>query len=314
MNAEYKYSARNDVFDRTGYTVQNKIATTLQGSIYYGTHDIKEPCVLKRACIKLHKNNAGIMHNQIIKVNENIVKEAKILKYLTSLNGNIPGLTKFIDFWNDDKNFFLIMEYGGESLFQHIMIMHKNIRQNKLQISIWKEHVKILFKQMCLFINWLHNAKICHLDISLENLSIKGCEFENGKFISHGQIYLIDYGLAKCFGDKKSFKRCKKYVGKHCYQAPKVYHKIPYNAFKADIWSLGIILFMMTFGCGAYNIPTTKDGMFVTLYSGNIKKWSKEINKSKHSSKLILDILSNIFCDEQDRWTINDIIEHKYIK
>jgi len=309
MNAEYKYSARNDVFDRTGYTVQNKIATTLQGSIYYGTHDIKEPCVLKRACIKLHKNNAGIMHNQIIKVNENIVKEAKILKYLTSLNGNIPGLTKFIDFWNDDKNFFLIMEYGGESLFQHIMIMHKNIRQNKLQISIWKEHVKILFKQMCLFINWLHNAKICHLDISLENLSIKGCEFENGKFISHGQIYFIDYGVATYFGNSKTFDNCTLFVGKESYQSPKLYDNKPFNASKADIWSIGVVLFMMLIGGQPFRKPNKSDLMFCNIIGGYLPQWLKDLKMDHYMDNHFHELFGKIFCHENDRITIANLVK-----
>ena len=39
--------------------------------------------------------------------------------------------------------------------------------------------------------NWLHNTmRCCHLDLSLENMLIKGYKIKNGKFISHGYAEL----------------------------------------------------------------------------------------------------------------------------
>ena len=107
---------------------------------------------------------------------------------------------------------------------------------------------------------------------------IKGCIFKNGKFTSHGQINFIDFGLSQLFGNSKAYKKCKKFVGKRRYKAPKVYHRIPFNAFKADVWSMGVILFMMIFGLCAYKEPTTKDPMFRNIWNGNIDKWSECLN------------------------------------
>jgi len=309
-----KYSPTASVFMRTGYKVTTKIATTMQGSVYNAVNMDGQRCVLKRTSVRLHNMGVACINKKLYKVKENIVNEAAIMEYLTSLNPP-AGLTKLIDFFCDGKNYFLLMEHGGQSFFKHVTGFHKRIKNGELKLKTWKQHVKILFKQMCKFVNWMHNvAKLAHLDISLENMLIKDCVFENGKFKSHGQINFIDFGLAKSYAGKKSFDGCTKYVGKQSYQAPEVYFKIPFNAMKADVWSLGVVLFMLVLGVCPYQTPTNKDPMFVTVHSGHIMEWAKHTNKTKYLSKSLIGLFSHIFCDDDDRWTIKDIIKHKYVR
>jgi len=282
----------------------NNIAINIEG----------HQCVLKRTSVRLHTLGVACVGDKYYKVKENIVKEASILKYLTKLNPK-TGLTKLIDFFCDGKNYFLLTEYGGESLLKHVLEFNCKIKEGKLNVNVWKKHVKILFQQMCKFINWLHNiARFAHLDISMENILIKGCVFKNGKFISHGQINFIDFGLAKSFINIKSFDNCTKYVGKESYRSPEIHSKIPFNAVKSDIWSLGVVLFMMTFGVCAYTKPTKTDAMFNIIYTGNIESWAQFTGKSDRASKLLLNLFSHIFCCENKRWSIEDIIKHKYIR
>jgi len=309
-----KYSPTASVFMRTGYKVTTKIATTMQGSVYNAVNMDGQRCVLKRTSVRLHNMGVACINKKLYKVKENIVNEAAIMEYLTSLNPP-AGLTKLIDFFCDGKNYFLLMEHGGQSFFKHVTGFHKRIKNGELKLKTWKQHVKILFKQMCKFVNWMHNvAKLAHLDISLENMLIKGCVFKNGKFISHGQVNFIDFGLSERYPDKKSFDNCTKYVGKQNYKSPELYHKIPFNAAKSDIWSLGVILFMLTFGLKPYSIPKNNDTMFEIIFHDNIKFWAKHTGKSKRVSKELLNIFSHIFCDENDRYTINKLIKHKYVR
>jgi len=308
-----KYSPTKSLFNETGYKVTNKIASTMQGSVYNATNMDGEHCVVKRASTKLHNKHVALINNKMYAVKEDITNEAQIIEYLTSLNPP-PGLTKFVLYFCDGHNHFLLTQHGGKCFFKHITMFHEKIRQGILKLKEWKQHIKILFKQMCIFINWLHNVgKVAHLDISLENMLIKGCVFKNGKFISHGQVNFIDFGLSERYPDKKSFDNCTKYVGKPNYQPPKVYYNLPFNAAKADVWSLGVVLFTMITGCSAYTIPTTKDDMFITLYAGYIIEWAKYNGKHKYFSKSVSDLLYHIFCDEEDRFTMKDIMKHKYL-
>ena len=66
-------------------------------------------------------------------------------------------------------------------------------------------------------------------------VTLKGCVIEDGKFINHGTIKFIDFGVSKLYLNKSSFKKCKKYVGKVNYQAPKTYLNKPFDASKAGM-------------------------------------------------------------------------------
>ena len=55
---------------------------------------------------------------------------------------------------------------------------------------------------------------------------------------------------------------CTKFVGKTAYESPEVAHELKFNASKNDIYSLGVVLFMMTFGVAPYNKPSSSDSSF----------------------------------------------------
>ena len=97
-------------------------------------------------------------------------------------------------------------------------------------------------------IRYLHKIVFCcNLDISLENVVLTRDTYfdETSGKIKNIDIRFIDFGLSEQFNNKLNpdFK-CKKFVGKIGYQAPKVYHYQPFMANKADIWSLGCALFV----------------------------------------------------------------------
>ena len=61
-----------------------------------------------------------------------------------------------------------------------------------------------------------------------------------------GKIKLADFGVARLF-DSQEDKMMQSYVGTPYYMAPEVAHGRSFNE-KADLWSLGIILFEMIAG------------------------------------------------------------------
>ena len=125
--------------------------------------------VIKRTDKKLFKNKVASIGDKIVKSCENIIYEAKAMNDIQAKNPP-KGMVKMVNFIEDEKNYFLIMEHGGMSMFNYVNICHKMILQKKLCLHEWKKHVKIIFKQMVTFIHWLHKtAKYAHMDISLEN-------------------------------------------------------------------------------------------------------------------------------------------------
>jgi len=288
---------------KKGYIISNKISNTLQGSIFVGTKlGTNKKVAIKIASIKLHSNGITLDgQNEIIKIKENIVKEMKIIRYLQTKKPP-KGFLKYIDFFNDDKNYYFIMDYGGEPFWEYIMKNIKLIKQNKLDINKWKIHVKKLFKQMCLYINWLHNNNVCHLDISLENCLIK-----------NNIIYFCDFGLSEYFTDNNSFK-CRKYVGKSNYIPPEIYYKTKsFDACKADSWSLGVVLFMMLTGTPLYKTPSFNDPYFINLKNGFLKDMVISWDLHENMNNDAYNLLNNIFKPQKYRYNIKQILNHKFL-
>lgn len=125
--------------------------------------------VLKISNKELVTKKIGLINEIKFKVLNNINNEGKTLKYIKSLNPP-NSILNFIDFGFDDNNYYLITKYVGESLYKHVMNLHALIDHGILSIKKYRKHVQILFKQIVLAVNWLHNtAGIAHMNISLEN-------------------------------------------------------------------------------------------------------------------------------------------------
>ena len=229
--------------------------------------------VVKATQKLLHAQCSAVVNGKNIAVKEDIIKETAILRYLSSSNPP-NALTKFEGFFSDKKNFFLVMEDGGDGFFEFVTKCHQFISKGKLTVAEWHRFCKIAFGQMVDLVHWLHrDMNCCHLDLSLENFVISNCRVMVNEqtneilFCDDFQIKLIDFGLAEgtfihiplsilcvCVcsvftsKDKQSPVefRCRKFVGKTAYKAPRVYAKQrPFDARAADCWSLGVVLFMM---------------------------------------------------------------------
>jgi len=318
-NSMSTYDARHTLLSHN-IIVGHKIDTTLQGSIYKGSlvnFGCRQPIdvVIKRADIKLHKLKLGRIGNKRVPVGEDIIKEAKIMAYLSSLNAP-KGFIKLYRFINDGKNYFMIMDNGGKSLFRHVKEYHLLINKKELSINEWKNHVKIIFKQLVKMVYFLHNkARVCHMDISLENILIKGCVFKNGKFVKHGSVSFCDFGLAEYFDKTNPNFICSKHVGKTAYQAPEVFsHKSTFDARKGDIWSLGITLFMLQLFVQPLSIPCLQDNYFRNIINGYLYQMIKDNGKAEYCSKWFVNIVNNLLTLHQRRFDINSLVNSLNIK
>ncbi|GMF44073.1 unnamed protein product [Phytophthora lilii] len=82
-------------------------------------------------------------------------------------------------------------------------------------------------------VNYLHQQiGIAHRDLSLENV-----------LMHNGECKVSDFGLSVA-----AKARCKERVGKEYYMAPEVVAGKTYDPVKADIWSLGIMWFILLTG------------------------------------------------------------------
>ena len=80
---------------------------------------------------------------------------------------------------NSNRNYYLVMEDGGSSLFDFVVKMHQFVESKRLNIDELHSVSRIIFQQMIEAIEYIHSKGIAHMDISLENWLIDdlGCCF-----------------------------------------------------------------------------------------------------------------------------------------
>jgi serine/threonine protein kinase len=161
-----------------------------------------------------------------------------------------------------------------------------------------------MFMQMVDVVSWFHSHGISHLDLSLENTMLAS----NSK--TDPRIKIIDFGLAKFF--KANEKLCEK-VGKVGYMAPEVYAKKEYSPEKADIWCLGVMLFMMLVGAPPYEFPSPTNPAYRFIIGGRLRDVLVHWRRLPLVSEEALDVMLKIFKPENDRVSIQELRQHKYV-
>lgn len=101
--------------------------------------------------------------------------------------------------------------------------------------------------EMLLSIAYLHQRNIVHRDLKLENWL-----YEDKK--ENSRIKLIDFGFAKVFDEEtKMHQSC----GSVAYVAPEVLRR-SYKGGKCDMWSLGVIVFMLLSGYESVSLENAR--------------------------------------------------------
>merc|ERR1712110_1358274 len=109
--------------------------------------------------------------------------------------------------------------------------------------------------------------------------------------------------------DKKQTKR----VGKTGYMAPEVFAKKPYDPRAADIWSMGIMLFMMLIGAPPFPMPSPTNPAFNFVVNGRLKDVLKHWKRLRLVNEEALDLLNQIFVYESKRIKMDEILKHPFV-
>ena len=154
-----------------------------------------------------------------------ILREIEILKKL-----NHPNIVKLYDTIISDKNILLIQELvNGISLrdfYNKEIRNQRNISEKKYKI------LTILFKQIFSAFDYIHKKNIFHRDIKLENILLT----------KNYEIKIIDFGFG-LYNPRNYLQKF--FCGTPNYMAPEIIMKKEYDCQKADMWSLGILLYKL---------------------------------------------------------------------
>lgn len=91
----------------------------------------------------------------------------------------------------------------------------------------------------------MHKKNIIHRDLKPENILLESSDLTNLV------VKITDFGFAKCY-DPFKFDGLDDILGSPIYMAPEIVKKLKYDG-KVDIWSLGIIAYIMLSGRPPFN-------------------------------------------------------------
>lgn len=157
------------------------------------------------------------------------------------------------------------------------------------------EHDAIyVFRQMMCAMEYCHSFNICHRDLKPENILLS----------DDGEVKIIDFGMAALHQNNQKLQTA---CGSPHYAAPELLKSKTYRGDKADVWSMGVILFAML----AQRLPFDDPHMPTMLSLSKRGIYTMPEMLSSEAKDLIQCILVT---DPDIRISIAEMWEHPLIK
>ena len=225
----------------------------------------------------MNKQNI-IQENMVDQIN----REIEIMYQL-----NHPHIIKLYSHFEDNDNFYLIMEYASKGQLYSIIRKHKKLSQ-----IIAKQYMEEIISAL----QYLHtrNPPIIHRDIKPENILID----------HEGKCKLADFGWSNFDNGRKNRDSC---GGTPEYLAPEMINQCGHDK-SVDIWALGILLFEMLTGRIPFNYSQDRSQLYNSIKVLNIS-WTDDF------PYLAKDLVSKILCiNPNERLSLEEILNHQWFR
>ena len=244
-----------------------------QSKIYLGKSQyLKEPVAIK-AINKSHfqKNLDDLLL---------VTKQIETLKILKHRN-----IITLYEIYESRKHIYLITEYcQGKDLIEKI------IRKKRFS----EEEALLIFFQLLDAFTYMHKMNICHRNVRTEHIL----------FDKNNRPKIVGFGYSSFYEKNKKIEGA---FGSLCYACPEIIDEQPYNPELADVWSLGVILYVLI--CGYLPFSDEDDNKNKILISEGKIEFPKEIsNKLKDLLRHMLDK------DPNKRYNFQKVVKHPWIK
>jgi serine/threonine protein kinase len=149
-----------------------------------------------------------------------------------------PGILRLFDVESDDVNWYVFMELCADGELFHYIASRRRLPP---------EEARQIFVSVAQAVAFLHARGIAHRDIKAENMLL----------CPGGRVKMSDFGFARQADDG----RCRTPCGSPYYIAPELLTQAEYDGRKADIWSLGVVLFELMTGGIPWTARTERELM-----------------------------------------------------
>ena len=194
--------------------------------------------------------------------------------------------------------FFQIVEYASNGeLKDYVRDTSTRIPEN---IS-----AKIFFKIIST-VKYLHSNNIAHCDIKPENILLD----------KNYNVKLNDFGFSQSFDGEKGDYLLHHFNGTNIYCAPETRKAFVkgFDGIKNDIFSLGVLLFVITVGDFPFGRPNISDDKYRYIIKKNYNRFWKYFSNIDISEEF-KDLINNLICNTpSQRFDIEQILEHPWMQ
>lgn len=224
-------------------------------------------------------NKNKIMSSNLV---SNIKREISIMRRL-----NHPHIVKLYEVLATKSKIYCVMEFvkGGE--------LFAKIAKGRFSEDLSRKY----FQQLISAVGYCHSRGVFHRDLKPENLLLD----------ENGNLKVSDFGLSAVKDQIRTDGLLHTLCGTPAYVAPEILSKKGYDGAKVDLWSCGVILFVLTAGYLPFNDPNLMS-MYKKIYKGEFRcpKWM-----SSDLRRLLSRLLDT---NPETRITVDQIIHDPWFK
>lgn len=233
------------------YRITRLIGEGGMASVYEAVHETLGSRVAIKVLSPILSNNSSIR--------ERFINEAKLMASLNHRN-----ITRVIDYNETPGQLAIIMELLiGEDLEQFIL------RNGPANHSTFEK----IFSQVLEAFQYAHELGIAHRDIKPSNIFIQ----------TNGDVKIVDFGIAKLFGQQSNATQTGTQMGTPMYMSPEQVKADKSIDFRSDIYSIGASMFFTLKGAAPYDSKTESQFnifnkiVFEPIETGTLNSTYKEV-------------------------------------
>ncbi|XP_071724608.1 CBL-interacting serine/threonine-protein kinase 12-like [Rutidosis leptorrhynchoides] len=198
-----------------------------------------------------------------------------------------PNIVQLFEVMATKAKIYFVMEYvrGGE--------LFNKVAKGRLKEEVARKY----FQQLISAVGFCHARGVFHRDLKPENLLLD----------ENGNLKVSDFGLSAVSDQIRQDGLFHTFCGTPAYVAPEVLARKGYSAAKVDIWSCGVVLFVLMAGYLPFHDQNVMV-MYKKIYKGEFRcpRWF-----SPELTKLLTRLLD---INPDTRATIPQIMENKWFK
>ncbi|TDH70610.1 hypothetical protein CCR75_007103 [Bremia lactucae] len=273
------------------YVIQRRLAPALFGDVLLCEHKPTGDLVaVKRVLQSAADAQLTLSSNK--KVRENVALERALYHKLNRVGGH-GNLLKLRDEIEFDGYLYLISDFCARGELYELV---SSAEAGKLPQPLIVKYMR----QIASGVQFLHANGFAHRDLSLENVLVS----------DEDQCQVCDFGLAA-----STAMPCHETVGKLFYMAPEVLAGVQYDATKADVWSLGVMLFIMLIGAPPVETASLSDARFRLMSEKGVRNLIDRWGLTNELSASAIDLLAEMLqVDPRQRMSMTGVVAHPFLQ